>query len=116
MLIEFELSDKVISITTDNGSNMVAACRLLKNQFNIQTSTSEFVHFRCICHVLNLAIQAGINEEKYLIKKLRKLCKKVRKSQSFLENLERLAIASNKKFKKPIIDIKIRWNSIFCII
>ena len=66
----------------------------------------NFVHCHCICHILNLAVNVGIKEEENLIKKLRKIVKHIRKTQSCLEELKRLAIASNKGFKCPILDVK----------
>ncbi|CAB4399962.1 unnamed protein product [Rhizophagus irregularis] len=111
LLVDFDLKQKIISITTDNGSNMVVACRLLKNDFNIQTPALDFIHSRCICHILNLAVNAGLKHVENLIKKLRKIVKRVRRTQLYLEELERLAIAANHTFKHPILDVKTRWNS-----
>ena len=114
LLQDFNLKEKILSITTDNGSNMVLACRLLKSDIdNTQTSASDFIHSRCICHILNLAVNAGLKKEEDLIKKLRKLVKCIRRTQSYLEELERLAIAGNQTFKHPSLDVKTRWNSTF---
>ncbi|EXX65125.1 hypothetical protein RirG_136280 [Rhizophagus irregularis DAOM 197198w] len=113
LLVDFDLKQKIISITTDNGSNMVVACRLLKNDFDIQTPALDFIHSRCICHILNLAVNAGLKHVENLIKKLRKIVKRVRRTQLYLEELERLAIAANHTFKHPILDVKTRWNSVF---
>ncbi|CAB4443300.1 unnamed protein product [Rhizophagus irregularis] len=113
LLEDFDLKQKIISITTDNGSNMVVACRLLKNDFDVQTPALDFIHSRCICHILNLAVNAGLKHIENLIKKLRKIVKRVRRTQLYLEELERLAIAANHTFKHPILDVKTRWNSMF---
>ena len=75
----------------------------------------NFINCQCICHILNLAANAGIKEVD-LIKKLRKIVKHVRKTQSCLEELKRLAIASSTPYKKPILDVKTRWNSTFDMI
>ncbi|CAB4427392.1 unnamed protein product [Rhizophagus irregularis] len=115
LLEDFDLKRKVISITTDNGSNMVVACRLLKNDFDVQTPALDFIHSRCICHILNLAVNSGLKHIENLIKKLRKIVKRVRRTQLYLEELERLAIAANRTFKHPILDVKTRWNSVFLI-
>ena len=113
LLVEFEIKKKIISITTDNGSNMVTACRLLKNDLKTYPDTSNFIHCCCICHILNLAVNAGLKEEEDLIKKLRKIVKCVKKTQSCLEELKRLAVASDKAFKSSILDVKTKWNSTF---
>ena len=62
---------------------------------------------------MNLAVSAGIKKEEDLIKRLRKIVKLVRRTQSCLEELKRLAIAADKTFKHPILDVKTRWNSTF---
>jgi hypothetical protein len=113
LLEDFHLKEKIISVTTDNGSNMVLACQLLKSDFDIQVPTLDFIHSRCICHILNLAVNAGLKKEETLLKKLRKLVKCIRRTQLYLEELERLAIAGDQIFKRPILDIKTRWNSTF---
>ncbi|GES91926.1 zinc finger BED domain-containing protein 1-like [Rhizophagus clarus] len=115
LLEDFDLKQKVISVTTDNGSNMIVACRLLKNDFDAQTPALDFIHSRCICHILNLAVNAGLKYIENLIKKLRKIVKSIRRTQLYLEELERLAIAANHTFKHPILDVKTRWNSTFLI-
>ena len=68
----------------------------------------NFVHYHYICYILNLTLNVSIKEEENLIKKLRKIVKYIRKTQSYLEELKRLAIASNKGFKYSILDVKIR--------
>jgi len=113
LLEDFHLKEKIISVTTDNGSNMVLACRLLKNDFDTQIPALDFIHSRCICHILNLAVNAGLKKEDDLLKKLRKLIKSIRRTQLYLEELERLAIAGDQIFKRPILDVKTRWNSTF---
>src|SRR6266545_917368 len=83
VLVEFGLEIKTIAIITDNGSNMVLGTRLLKS-----TLTDSFIHCRCVAHVLNLVVGAGLKIVKEHIKKLRKLIKIIRKSIKMLEELE----------------------------
>src|SRR6266498_1287380 len=74
ILVEFGLETKTIAITTDNGSNIVLGTRLLKS-----TLTDSFIHCRCVAHVHNLVVGAGLKIVKKHIKKLRKLIKIIRK-------------------------------------
>src|SRR6266511_2537409 len=74
VLVEFGLETKTIAIITDNESNMVLGARLLKS-----TLTNSFIHCRCVAHVLNLVVGAGLKIVKEQIKKLRKLIKIIRK-------------------------------------
>jgi hypothetical protein len=93
VLVEFGLETKTIAITTDNGSNMVLGARTLKS-----TLTNSFIHCRCVAHVLNLVVVAGLKIVKEHIKKLRKLIKIIRKSTKMLEELENLAKLNKKEF------------------
>src|SRR5687767_9147046 len=85
ILVEFDIEIKTIAMTTDNGSNMVAGANILKSRLN------TFTHYRCIAHVLNLVVAAGLGVVNLQIKKLRKLIKVIRKSTKLLEELENLA-------------------------
>src|SRR6266542_901834 len=103
VLVEFGLETKTIAITTDNGSNMILGARLLKS-----TLINSFIHCRCVAHVLNLVVGAGLKIVKEHIKKLRKLIKIIQKSTKMLEELENLAKLDKKQFLRPIMDCKTR--------
>jgi hAT family C-terminal dimerisation region/Protein of unknown function (DUF 659)/Domain of unknown function (DUF4413) len=108
---EFGLQNRVISMTTDNASNMTACAKALENKFD-----HTFIHYRCVAHILNLIVTAGLNVINTPIKKLRKLIKAIRKSSKLLEELENLAKLDEKKFLRPIMDCKTRWNFTYCMI
>ncbi|GES76464.1 zinc finger BED domain-containing protein 4-like [Rhizophagus clarus] len=57
LIFEWGLEKKFICITTDNGSNMVAASRLLPNTFRIP----------CAAHTLNLVVNKGLIPVEILI-------------------------------------------------
>jgi len=97
-------------MTTDNGSNMVAGANILKSRLN------TFTHYRCIAHVLNLVVAAGLGVVNLQIKKLRKLIKVIQKSTKLLGELENLAKLDKIKFLHPILDCKTRWNSTYKMI
>ena len=108
-LVKYELDKKSIAITTDNASNMIAGARILKTKLN----QNSFTHYRCVAHVLNLIVVAGLDIIKKPIKKLKNLIKVIRKSSKLLEELESLAQVDKKPFLRPIMDCKTRWNSTF---
>lgn len=112
IITEHELQLKAIAITTDNGSNMVSGANILKAKL----APNIFTHYRCVAHILNLIVMAGLNIIKNPIKKLRNLIKLLRKSTKLLEELENLAKADKKTFLRPIMDCKTRWNSTFKMI
>ena len=109
IITEHELQLKAMAITTDNGNNMVSGANILKAKL----APNIFTHYRCVAHILNLIVMAGLNIIKNPIKKLRNLIKVLRKSTKLLEELENLAKADKKTFLRPIMDCKTRWNSTF---
>jgi hypothetical protein len=111
VLVEFGLETKTIAMTTDNGSNMVLGANILKSKL-----VNTFTHYRCVAHVLNLVVTAGLDIIKIPIKNLRKLVKIIRKSTKILEELENFAKLDNVKFLRPIMDCKTRWNSTYKMI
>ena len=116
LLQEFNISDRVISITTDNGSNMLAcgrdlACELEGCFFNL-----TFSHKRCAAHIINIAVKAGMKHIDTSIVKLRKFVIKIRNSQILLNDLKSICSIKNQKFLMPIQDVETRWNATFQMI
>jgi hypothetical protein len=116
LLQEFNISDRVISITTDNGSNILAcgrdlACKLKACFFNL-----TFSHKRCAAHIINIAVKAGMKHIDTSIIKLRKFVIKIRNSQILLNDLKSICRIKNQKFLMPIQDVETRWNATFQMI
>lgn len=112
LLEEFKLENKTIAITTDNASNMISCARQLRLKFG----HNDFIHYRCVAHILNLIVSSGLDIVKENIKKLRKLMKMIKRSSKILEELENLSQLNHQPFLRPIIDIKTRWNSTYKMI
>ncbi|GES99322.1 zinc finger BED domain-containing protein RICESLEEPER 2-like [Rhizophagus clarus] len=70
VLQEFNISDRIISLTTDNGSNMLACRRELASELEAGFFNFTFIHNRCAAHIINLAVKAGM---KYLDSSIIKL-------------------------------------------
>ncbi|CAB5367680.1 unnamed protein product [Rhizophagus irregularis] len=81
-----------------------------ENQSN-RTPSDVWEHIDKVTDPEKPKLNAGLKHVENLIKKLRKIVKRVRRTQLYLEELERLAIAANHTFKHPILDVKTRWNS-----
>jgi hypothetical protein len=63
IVLDWGLEKKVIGITTDNGSNMVSASKLLPNIFRIP----------CAAHTLNLVVNKGLMPVEILIARAKRL-------------------------------------------
>ncbi|CAG8576590.1 16738_t:CDS:2 [Dentiscutata erythropus] len=75
ILNEFNLTQKAATITSDNKANVVKAYHLIKAKLD----SDEFMHYRCICHILNLVVG---------------------------KDLKRFHLVDKKEFLRPILDIK----------
>lgn len=110
---EFNLTDQILGLTSDNASNIISAGRQISLTLNNNNNANGFQHYRCCAHILNLAVQAGLAKQETIISKLRIFLKKIRKSSLLLEDLQRIATSDSQSFLRPILDSKIRWNSTF---
>jgi hypothetical protein len=103
--IEWDITDKICSITTDNAANMIAAARLTK-----------WRHIPCFAHSLNLIVQeATENDEK--LSKLHHKCRNIvtyfKQSIKVRDKLTEVQKQMGGEEKKLIRDVVTRWNSSF---
>ena len=86
IISELNIANRLIGITTDNEAKMLAATRQIKETLNL----SDFNHFRCAAHVLNLAVGAALNASiiPNCIKKLRTYVSIVRHSPKQMDKLK----------------------------
>ena len=116
LLQEFNLNNRIISLTTDNGSNMLACGRDLANELEICFCNLSFSHKRCAAHIINLAVKAGMKHLDTSIMKLRRFVIKIRNSQVLLDDLKSICRIKNKEFLMPIQDVETRWNATYQMI
>jgi hypothetical protein len=74
MLREFNIENKVLSITTDSAPNMVNSIDYLRKMGEMK----DVLHVRCAAHVINLGVSVMLEKlEDSQIKKIRSIAKKV---------------------------------------
>lgn len=106
-LTDYDTSNKIMSITTDNASNIVKACRSMP---------SIKFHVRCFCHVLNLVAGDGLSYFRNLITAIRKNFLTIKQSAALIYQLEKVSAAHHIPFRTVILDQATRWNSTFQMI
>ena len=86
---EFELSEKIFSITLDNASANTSAMNVLKPLLSTY-APSFLMHQRCACHIINLIVKSGL-------KRLKPYLQTIREAISFL-NSSNVRIAAWKNY------------------
>jgi hypothetical protein len=108
-IAKWELENKVVGITTDNGSNMVSSIKLLSESLNVE-------RIACAAHTIQLSVKKALeinNEIKALVLRARRLILffKTPKQWERLENIQKKL--NYTQILKPILDVKTRWNSTY---
>ena len=122
---DFDLSNKIISITTDNASNMEAAVVNMRNCLDLGTSRPfGFTHYRCIAHIIHLGVTAALKEMKPLMKDVKELVLAIKSSGKRAEifrNIQTMLIEKGELdgLNSPLElleDVKHRWNSAYIML
>jgi hypothetical protein len=114
IVTELKIESRLISITSDNEAKMLAATREIKTALNL----SEFSHYRCAAHILNLVVGAALSTSiiPEPVKKLRIFISTVRNSPKQMDKLKEYFRIEDIKFKAPLPDCATRWNYTFYMI
>jgi hypothetical protein len=102
---EWNISEKVVALVTDNAANAVAAARL-----------TGWKHIPCFAHTLNLIVKGALEADPGMVA-LKKKCKDIVtffhhscKASDKLREIQRQLGLTDKKL---IQDVETRWNSTF---
>ena len=112
-LEEFNISNKIVALMTDNESAMIVCGREIALDMDDEFSSMIFSHYRCAAHVLNLGVKEGLKLVNDSIKKARKLMNSIKNLTCLCDSLRLLCNLKEMKYLKPIIDIETRWNSTY---
>jgi len=113
VLNEFQISDKVIALTTDNESAMLVCGREIASALDTELSLKTFSHYRCVAHVLNLGVKQGLELVSNSVEKVRELMIKIKDSTRLCDELHGLCDLKKINYLKPILDVKTHWNSTY---
>jgi len=110
---KYDITSKVIAVTSDNAKNNIRAMQLLQNWFKEKSVNvyHENLHIRCFAHVLNIAVQEGLKCIE--INNLRSLISDITCSPKKNQILEETAKSLKVTSLKLKMDVKTRWNSFY---
>nr|GEX87870.1 zinc finger BED domain-containing protein RICESLEEPER 2-like [Tanacetum cinerariifolium] len=113
VLTNFNLEDKVMSITLDNVSNNTSTIDKLKLKYD-PLMGGRFYHSRCVAHIINLVVQAGLGVPAIdaIRESFKTMLKDIFKSS---ERTRQRYVKICKDAEKPCLrqnwDVPTRWNS-----
>lgn len=122
----FKLEKRVISITTDNASNNIKALETLRQAVTLSPLHEDgfdFVHYRCVAHVIDLGVKAAMVELRNTVTPLREVVNGVRSSENrrntFIEKQKELIREAKQETNGPLElldDVDHRWSSCFVML
>ncbi|GJY74672.1 zinc finger BED domain-containing protein RICESLEEPER 2-like protein [Tanacetum coccineum] len=115
-LREWEIEEKIMTISVDNASANDAAMRILPAHFKrLGTLFRDgiFFHVRCCAHILNLMVQDGLEVIKDIVQKVHASVSYINASDSRLKVFSQVAQQLHLPERNLILDCKTRWNSTY---
>ncbi|GJY36124.1 putative RNA-directed DNA polymerase [Tanacetum coccineum] len=117
VLTNFNLEDKVMSITLDNASNNTSAMDKLKLKYEPPMG-GRFYHSRCVAHIINLVVQAGLEVPAIdaIRESFKTMLKDIFKSSARTrQRYVKICKDAKKPCLRPYWDAPTRWNSTYHI-
>ena len=108
----YRIQDKIFTITLDNATNNSGAVSHLKCYLTLPCEGS-FFHMRCMCHIINLIVQSGLHDIRFIIDKIRHIIYHIIGSENRLRTFGTMCKKNNLKCKKIPYDVQHRWNSTY---
>ncbi|XP_031124229.1 zinc finger BED domain-containing protein RICESLEEPER 2-like [Ipomoea triloba] len=118
---QWKLRKKIISfvpVTSHRGND--TAMGFFKNKllsWGVSSVKCNYVHMRCIAHVLNLIVQDGLKDVDSSVKKVRDAVRYVRNSPARLKKFRDLTDLIGVEAKSSLtLDVPTRWNSTYLML
>ncbi|CAN1290917.1 Putative AC transposase [Linum perenne] len=101
----------------DNASANDSAIQYLHEKLHgwgTQFLSGNYLQVRCVCHIINLVVQDGLNKIGMSVRRVREAVRWVRASPAHEECFRNVVAIRKMKCKKmPLLDVPTRWNSTF---
>ncbi|CAG8824097.1 25483_t:CDS:2, partial [Racocetra persica] len=104
LLTKMNIGHKLLGVTTDNASNMIAIGYVLKERMHNEFSNINVQHFCCGIHILNIIVKEGIKSVSKEISKAREFSIRLRNSLSLIRELKQIFEIKNQLFLMPQAD------------
>ncbi|CAL1379405.1 unnamed protein product [Linum trigynum] len=112
--------EKIFTITVDNASSNDTAVAKWKEVFNARGTSicdSEFLHMRCVAHILNLVVSDELGDIFLSVKRIREAVRFIRNSLERLKKFHEFATVQKVEGKRGLcLDVPTRWNSTFLML
>jgi hypothetical protein len=107
---DFNIRNKIMSITLDNASSNTNAIESLAPHLQSYIYGCV-VHQRCVCHIINLVVQDGITVVSKYLDNVRAVIRFITSTPQTINKFGEYYKANNMKSRKFGLDMKTRWNS-----
>ncbi|XP_019164427.1 PREDICTED: zinc finger BED domain-containing protein RICESLEEPER 2-like [Ipomoea nil] len=118
-LLEWGIKN-VFTVTVDNASSNDTAMGFFKSKLLSWGSSSvkvQYMHMRCIAHILNLVVQDGLKFADESVKRVRDAVRWVRNSPARLTKFREFAELFGVEAKSALhLDVPTRWNSTYIML
>lgn len=112
--------ENVMTVTVDNASSndhVVSYLKKRTNNWGTSVLKGEFMHVRCIAHIMNLVVNDGMKLVDDSVSRVRNAIRFVRSSPARLERFKKCAVDAKIPSKSLLrLDVTTRWNSTFLML
>jgi hypothetical protein len=112
--------DKVFTIAVDNASannNAIHYMRRVLNEYKGTFAEGDYLHMRCVAHIINLIVTEGLKEIVTYVARVRAAVKYNKSGTSRLVNFKKCGELAKVKSKDFInLDVCTRWNSTYLML
>ncbi|KAL4562647.1 hypothetical protein LXL04_026675 [Taraxacum kok-saghyz] len=115
-LKEWEIEDKIFTISVDNAAYNDKALKRLKEIFSRCRKLvcgGRLFHVRCCAHILNLLVKDGLATIDSVIGEVREAIKYLNNSEARLQRFSDYAHQLKIQDRKLVLDVPTRWNSTY---
>ncbi len=118
-LVEWNLDEKLMSVTVDNCTSNDKAIDLIVGKIGKPKLPMQgtLLHMRCCAHILNLIVKDGLDAMKSAIENIRESVAYWTATPKRVEKFEEISRFKKVKITKKLrLDCKTRWNSVFIML